>query len=202
MIIRFLQRHREASVSADHRPVVRDPRFVDRSYLSFDTVLLVYGNSLILFVLAIGATMVMATHGLDVSVGSIMGLAAVSGLLMNAGWSIPAIGVALLVGLVCGLINGALVSWLKVSAIVATLGTLGLYRGLVHLLSGGSWIEDLPEGFKALTKAGSLAVGVRLAGAGAAGRRPSRAALHRLRPLDVRGRRQPRRRPVDRHPSQ
>ena len=51
-------------------------------------------------------------------------------------------------------------SWLKVSAIVATLGTLGLYRGLVHLLSGGSWIEGLPEGFKALSKAGSLGLSV------------------------------------------
>jgi len=158
MIIRFLQRNREASVALIIVLLFAVLGLVDRSYLSFDTVLLVYGNSLILFVLAIGATMVMATHGLDVSVGSIMGLAAVvAGLLMNAGWSIPAaIFIALLVGLACGLVNGILVSLLKVSAIVATLGTLGLYRGFVHLLSGGAWIEGLPEGFKALTKAGSF----------------------------------------------
>lgn len=158
MIIRFLQRHREASVALIIVFLFAILGLVDRTYLSLDTVLLVYGNSLILFVLAIGATMVMATHGLDVSVGSIMGLAAVvAGLLMNAGWGIPAsIGVSLLIGLVCGLFNGALVSLLNVSAIVATLGTLGLYRGFVHLLSGGAWIEGLPENFKALTKAGSL----------------------------------------------
>lgn len=158
MIIRFLQRNREASVALIIILLFAVLGLVDHSYLSIDTVALVYGNSLILFVLAIGATMVMATHGLDVSVGSIMGLAAVvAGLLMNAGWAIPsAIFVALLVGLLCGLFNGILVSLLKVSAIVATLGTLGLYRGFVHLLSGGAWIEGLPEGFKALTKAGSL----------------------------------------------
>jgi AI-2 transport system permease protein len=158
MIIRFLQRNREASVALIIILLFAVLGLVDHSYLSIDTVALVYGNSLILFVLAIGATMVMATHGLDVSVGSIMGLAAVvAGLLMNAGWAVPsAIFVALLVGLVCGLFNGILVSLLKVSAIVATLGTLGLYRGFVHLLSGGAWIEGLPEGFKALTKAGSF----------------------------------------------
>ena len=72
MIIRFLQRHREASVALIIVFLFAILGLVDRTYLSLDTVLLVYGNSLILFVLAIGATMVMATHGLDVSVGSII----------------------------------------------------------------------------------------------------------------------------------
>ncbi|MDR3496002.1 MAG: autoinducer 2 ABC transporter permease LsrC [Ancalomicrobiaceae bacterium] len=153
MIIRFLQCHREASVALIILALFAGLGLVDPTYLSVDTFLLVYGNSLILFVVAVGATMVMATHGLDVSIGSIMGLAAaIAGILMNHHYGVAvSIGAALLAGLACGLFNGVLVALLRVSAIVATLGTLGLYRGFVHLLTGGSWIEGLPEGFKALT---------------------------------------------------
>ncbi len=158
MIFRLMRSNREAFVAAIIVILFLALGFVDTSYLSLQTVHSVFNNSLILIVIAIGATMVMATRGLDVSVGSIMGLSAViTGILMNAGYSIPtSILIALLCGLACGLFNGYLVSFLRVPAIVATLGTLGLYRGFVHLLSGGSWIEGLPEGFKDLTREGFM----------------------------------------------
>ncbi len=153
-MIRFLQNNRETSVALIILLLFVILGVVDPSYLSFETVKSIYNNSLILLVVAIGATLVMATRGLDVSIGSIMGLsAAIAGILMNANWGIAAsIGIALLVGLLCGVFNGIMVAILRVPAIVATLGTLGLYRGLVHLATGGSWIEGLPEGFKALSK--------------------------------------------------
>lgn len=47
--------------------------------------------------------------------------------------------------------NGVLVAWLKIPAIVATLGTLGLYRGIMLLWTGGKWIEGLPAGLKQLS---------------------------------------------------
>ncbi len=50
-----------------------------------------------------------------------------------------------------GLFNGILVTWLRIPAIVATLGTLGLYRGLMLLLTGGKWIEGLPADLKSLS---------------------------------------------------
>jgi len=43
------------------------------------------------------------------------------------------------------------VAWLRIPAIVATLGTLGLYRGLMLLLTGGKWIEGLPADLKSLS---------------------------------------------------
>ncbi|WP_210200570.1 autoinducer 2 ABC transporter permease LsrC [Cohaesibacter celericrescens] len=155
MLIRFLQSNREASVAIIILLLFVVLGIVDSSYLSVETVISIYNNSLTLFVLAIGATMVMATRGLDVSVGSIMGLAAaIGGICMNAGLGIPlSIFIALLVGLACGLFNGFMVAILRVPAIVSTLGTLGLYRGFVHLATGGKWIEGLPEGFKDLSHA-------------------------------------------------
>ncbi|OKL43397.1 autoinducer 2 ABC transporter permease LsrC [Pseudovibrio exalbescens] len=155
MLIRFLQNNREASVAAIILILFVLLGLVDTSYLSFDTVVSIYNNSLILVVIAIGSTLVMATRGLDVSIGSIMGLsAAIAGILMNGGYGIGlSVAVALFVGLLCGLFNGFMVAVLRVPAIVATLGTLGLFRGLVHLSTGGSWIEGLPEGFKGLSHA-------------------------------------------------
>ncbi|ENR0087212.1 autoinducer 2 ABC transporter permease LsrC, partial [Escherichia coli] len=107
----------------------------------------------ILILLAMGATLVMLTRNIDVSVGSITGMCAVLlGMLLNAGYSLPVACVAtLLLGLLAGFFNGVLVAWLKIPAIVATLGTLGLYRGIMLLWTGGKWIEGLPAELKQLS---------------------------------------------------
>ncbi|STL94940.1 ABC transporter permease [Escherichia coli] len=62
-----------------------------------------------------GATLVMLTRNIDVSVGSITGMCAVLlGMLLNAGYSLPVACVAtLLLGLLAGFFNGVLVAWLK-----------------------------------------------------------------------------------------
>lgn len=158
MIFRLLRDNREFSVAFIIVLLFLILGFCDSSYLSLATVHSIFNNSLILIVIATGATMVMSTRGLDVSVGSVMGLAAVvTGILINAGHNIT-VGIlaGLGCGLSCGLFNGYLVAFLRVPAIVATLGTLGLYRGFVHILTGGSWIEGLPEAFKDLTREGFL----------------------------------------------
>ncbi|EFH2905649.1 autoinducer 2 ABC transporter ATP-binding protein LsrA [Escherichia coli] len=72
--------------------------------------------------------------------------------LLNAGYSLPVACVTtLLLGLLAGFFNGVLVAWLKIPAIVATLGTLGLYRGIMLLWTGGKWIEGLPAELKQLS---------------------------------------------------
>lgn len=99
------------------------------------------------------ASLTPAETELDVSVGSITGMCAVLlGMLLNAGYSLPVACVAtLLLGLLAGFFNGVLVAWLKIPAIVATLGTLGLYRGIMLLWTGGKWIEGLPAELKQLS---------------------------------------------------
>jgi AI-2 transport system permease protein len=95
---------------------------------------------------------VILTRNIDVSCGSVLGLsAAVLGLSLNAGVSLPlAIAFCLAIGAAAGAFNGLMVAYLGIPSIVATLGTLGLYRGIMLVLTGGRWIEDLPQDLKAL----------------------------------------------------
>lgn len=91
-------------------------------------------------VMAVGMTFVIVTAEIDLSVGSIYALAAVtSGLALEAGWPIPlAIGVALAVGLVAGTINGLLTVWLRLPSFIVTLGTLSVFEGTALLVAGGN----------------------------------------------------------------
>jgi AI-2 transport system permease protein len=87
----------------------------------------------------------MLTRNIDVSVGSTVGLCAIAvGVALNSGYSLTAIAFALAIGALAGAFNGLLVVGLRIPAIVATLGTLGLYRGVMLLWTGGKWIEGLP----------------------------------------------------------
>lgn len=121
-------------------------------YLSGATLSSVLSSSLVLMLISLGNMIVILTRNIDVSSGSVLGLsAAVLGLSLNAGMSLPlAIAACLLTGAVAGAFNGLMVAYLGIPSIVATLGTLGLYRGIMLVMTGGRWIEDLPQGLKAL----------------------------------------------------
>lgn len=121
-------------------------------YLSGTTASVVISNSLVLMLISLGTMIVILTRNIDVSSGSVLGLsAAVLGLTLNAGASMPlAIALCLVTGALAGAFNGLMVAYLGIPSIVATLGTLGLYRGIMLVLTGGRWIEDLPQGLKAL----------------------------------------------------
>ncbi|MDB5664032.1 ABC transporter permease [Cypionkella sp.] len=91
-------------------------------------------------ILAIGMTAVIATKGVDLSVGAVMAIAgAVAAVLVTGGASaIVAVGAALLVGLLCGLWNGILVTYLEIQPIIATLVLMVAGRGLAQLVTEGS----------------------------------------------------------------
>lgn len=152
-MLKFIQNNREITALLAVVLLFVLPGFLDRQYLSVQTLTMVYSSAQILILLAMGATLVMLTRNIDVSVGSITGMCAVLlGMLLNAGYSLPVACVAtLLLGLLAGFFNGVLVAWLKIPAIVATLGTLGLYRGIMLLWTGGKWIEGLPAELKQLS---------------------------------------------------
>jgi AI-2 transport system permease protein len=119
-------------------------------------------SSLFLMLIAIGQMFVVLTRGIDVSVGAIAGLAAVIfGLTLNAGIPLPiAMLSALVTGLACGSFNAAGIVFFGVPPIIMTLGTLGAYRGLMRVLTGGSWIESIPQTIKALAVTRYLSVPV------------------------------------------
>ncbi|HWJ72546.1 MAG TPA: ABC transporter permease [Kaistia sp.] len=91
-------------------------------------------------ILAIGMTAVIATKGVDLSVGAVMAMSgAVAATLVVAGYSGPvAVGGALAVGLACGLWNGILVAVLDIQPIIATLVLMVAGRGIAQLITEGS----------------------------------------------------------------
>jgi len=121
-------------------------------------------NISILVIVSLAQTMVIITRGIDLSVGSMIGLVA-----MMVAFTVVAfpemsplfallLGIAL--GAVLGSVNGAIIAWGKVPPIIATLGTLSVYRGLVFLYSRGDWINsfEMPIGFRQLSKSTPLGV--------------------------------------------
>ncbi|RLQ94917.1 ABC transporter permease subunit [Falsibacillus albus] len=126
---------------------------INSKFVEGNSLLLLLSSSIILFILAIGQSFVLLTAEIDVSVGSTMGLcAAICGLLLTGGMSVwPVVLIVLLVGAAAGLFNGFGVAYLKIPAIIMTLGTLGILRGLMIITTGGKWIEDIPNFFKKLS---------------------------------------------------
>ena len=130
------------------------------AYFSLQTLAMIFASSQILCLLALGATLVMLTRNIDVSVGSTVGLCAIAvGVALNNGYGLAtAIAFALAIGALAGAFNGLLVVGLRIPAIVATLGTLGLYRGVMLLWSVGKWIEGLPDSLKSLSEPAFIGV--------------------------------------------
>ena len=107
-------------------------------------------NSVVLSLLALGQTLVIATRGIDLSVAPVLGLSAVATGLLAQGSGLPlagAFGLALLIGLVLGTINGFLVARLAIPPIITTLGTYSLYSGLIFIISNGTQVDSVPHAY-------------------------------------------------------
>ena len=93
-------------------------------------------------IMALGMTAVIITGGIDLSVGSVMGVVGITiGVIMHAGyhWAV-AVGGGLGAGLICGLFNGILITYLGLSPFVVTLGTLSIVRSVAVVLSQNKMI--------------------------------------------------------------
>ena len=114
------------------------------------SIIEIFNASLTLVLISLGEMFVIFTRGIDVSVGATAGLSAVVlGTTLNLGWPIGwAIVAAIATGTVAGMVNSVGISFLRVPPIIMTLGTLGIYRGLMRIITGGSWIENLPQRIK------------------------------------------------------
>lgn len=150
--MRHLLQSREIVVALILLGIILLIGFINPSFLKPDSLLAVLNSSLILMLISIGEMFVLLTRGIDVSVGAITGLSAVIlGTALNANVPIPmAITLALLVGLAGGLVNAIGIIYFKVPPIIMTLGTLGIYRGTMLIITEGSWIERIPQAYKSL----------------------------------------------------
>jgi rhamnose transport system permease protein len=113
-------------------------------YLSSQNIYNLLREVSILAIVAVGQMMVIVSGGIDLSIGSTMGLAGiVSAMFLRDHSEISLVIIVLIavgIGLLCGIINGLLVAKLKILPIIATLGTMGIYRGLAYVRSRGQWV--------------------------------------------------------------
>lgn len=107
---------------------------------------------------AFGAMLVILTGHIDISVGSVFAICAVSsGLLAKAGLPLPVVAIAACaVGAALGAINGALVAYVRIPSIVVTLATMIAWREGLRWATEGAWIQDLPAHYQWLGTSDSI----------------------------------------------
>ncbi|MEJ2030880.1 MAG: ABC transporter permease [Maritimibacter sp.] len=118
----------------------------------------IFEDSSILMILALGQMVVILSRSIDLSMASNLALSGMIVALINQyypGVPVPALmAIAVLCGLLLGMFNGVFVWRLGIPAIVVTLGTLTIYRGLIFLIAGGQWVnaDAFTPSFVALTR--------------------------------------------------
>ena len=127
---------------------LQSPRFLTGANLS-----LVLQQVMVVGVLAIGQTLVILTGGIDLACGMIMALGSItmSLLAVKHGWH-PAVAIAggMSVTTLAGMVNGLLVTRIKLPPFIVTLGTLNIAFAATQLYSGAQTITDIPAGMTAL----------------------------------------------------
>ena len=153
-----LARVREAGISFFIVILILIVTLRNPAFLTLDNFTDILLNISILAIVALGQTIVILTRGIDLSVSSMVGLVAMMVSFVvkeNPGMSLVlVILLGLCLGAILGMFNSLIITFGKVPPIIATLGTLSVYRGLVFYYSQGTWINsfELPESFKLLSK--------------------------------------------------
>ena len=136
------------------------------AFISPGNLVEMFNDTAILIILALGQMMVLLTKGIDLSMASNLALTGMIVALINFHhpdvpvWALLLLATAL--GLLMGIINGLLVWKLGIPAIVVTLGTMSIYRGIIFLLSGGGWVNanQMSADFLAVPRSGLLGLPV------------------------------------------
>ena len=120
-------------------------------FLQLNNLLNLMDQSVVVGIVAIGQTLVILTGGIDLSVGSVLGVTGiVMGQLMRSVGVAPALLGGLLVGALLGVASGALTAYGKLPPFVVTLGMMSIGRSLAYILSGASSITSLPASLAVL----------------------------------------------------
>lgn len=125
---------------------------------SVDNLLGIFNNTSMLIILALGQMVVIITRSIDLSMASNLALSGMIVALVNSAF--PELAIPLLIllamftGLLMGVFNGLMVWKVGIPAIVVTLGTLTIYRGIIFLIAGGQWVnaDQMSEAFVAGTR--------------------------------------------------
>jgi len=156
-------RARELSILAALVLLVIGTQLANSRFLSDQGVKDIFLNASILALLAVGQSLVVVTRNIDLSVGSVTGLVAflVGRFMAHSEHNVLlAVLIGLGIGLACGVVNGLLVSFCRVPALVVTLGTLYVIQGLDYYWAHGEQInaDVLPSGLLSLGNGSVLGI--------------------------------------------
>ncbi len=162
-LVDLVLRARELSILVALVVLVIGTQLANSRFLSDQGVKDIFLNASILALLAVGQSLVVVTRNIDLSVGSVTGLVAfLTGKYMAGSHHsvILALIVGLAIGLACGVVNGLLVSFCRVPALVVTLGTLYVIQGLDYYIAHGEQInaDVLPSGLLDLGNSSVLGI--------------------------------------------
>ncbi|MEJ9111661.1 ABC transporter permease subunit [Bacillus paramobilis] len=140
--------------------------FISSDFLNISNLLFSTNDFLFIAIAAIPMTFVIVTGGIDVSVGSIMGLTSIliGVLWMNGIPILFAVIIALIISCLAGALNGIIIKMTDVEPLVVTLGTMFLYGGIALIISGGAGasgyegISGLPETFVQLANGSFIGI--------------------------------------------
>lgn len=124
---------------------------INHSYFSWNTLTLIFQNATINGTIAVGMTFAIMVGGIDLSVGSTYGIVVVFISWMTAVHginSVLALIIGLITGCLMGMLNGFLVTKMKLQPFIATLGTVSVFRGIAYVVTGGIPISGVPESYR------------------------------------------------------
>lgn len=126
--------------------------FLNSAFFSANNAMSVLLQTAVIGLLGIGLTVVILTGGIDLSVGSVLALSGTAaGLLVKAGLPVPlGMGGGLIVGTLCGIANGLVITRLRIAPFIATLGMMMIARGIALQLTGASPVSQLGRDFGVL----------------------------------------------------
>jgi ribose/xylose/arabinose/galactoside ABC-type transport system permease subunit len=130
------------------------------AFTDWGTWINIFRNAVFIVIVGSFSTFVLVSGGLDLSVGSVFLVGAMSSAaFLDHGFPIPvAILLALICGGIAGLLNGALVNYLRIPAFIATLGMLYVARGVMIFVIHGQPIAPLPDAFNSLGQSDILSI--------------------------------------------
>ncbi|MBI2946610.1 MAG: ABC transporter permease [Verrucomicrobia bacterium] len=154
-------------VYVTHPSGEKEPATVERNkFLNPQNLAQLAKDTSFIAIMAVGATFVIISGGIDLSVGATYALASVLGALVfqifgpsgshssSSGWISVPMGLLACVGSasVCGLLNGAMIIALKVHPFIITLGTMAIFRGVAFVITKGQSVGSFPAAFRDLVR--------------------------------------------------
>jgi ribose/xylose/arabinose/galactoside ABC-type transport system permease subunit len=133
----------------------------NRAFISLPNLLNMLRAASYLFIVAVGMTFVLCGRGLDLSVGSQVGLSGILLGMLMVWWHVPvwaSILITLLAGVAAGAFNGFLITILRIPPFIATLATFYSYRGILQGITKAAPIGPMPQGFKVLGQGSFLGI--------------------------------------------